>query len=101
MEREQVIKLLDDLGDTPNKIAASLKEKGIKGKPSDNESCPIAIFLIQEGASYDRFCSVGCNRIILYLPGGRGANIMIPTSTPIRAFTMDFDYGKYPELESK
>jgi antitoxin HigA-1 len=50
--KERIIELLAALGETAEEVAASLKDKWIKGKPQSCADCPISKYLVSEGVGY-------------------------------------------------
>jgi hypothetical protein len=89
--KEQAIQLLNDMGTTADEVAAFLKSKGIKGRPCEATSCPVANYMVSQGgdptgAVYDRY--------------NHGADYVVETPAPVFAFIRYFDWGKYPELKA-
>jgi hypothetical protein len=92
--RKQINQSLSELGDDPDKVAASLHKQGIYGAPDDSRNCPIYNFLCEKG-----YCiaSVSGEHIIV---GDKDKEVLyISPSETIESFISSFDSGKYPELE--
>jgi hypothetical protein len=88
MNSQEALQKLNTLGDTADKVAASLETLGIKGNPGWPSSCPIANYLISCG---NDDCNVGT---VSFRVGIEVA--WIPAS--VQDFIHDFDHGKYPQL---
>jgi hypothetical protein len=97
MNNQQAMQLLMDLGDNAEQVASSLKEQGIKGYHSCY-SCPIARFLIKNGAVYGRCAVASLISLSWDLASEAGANSFDPP-VGVRMFITAFDSGAYPELE--
>ena len=102
--KRQTRVLLDDLGDSPDRVAASLDAAGVRGVPRDNRSCAVALYLsAQMGAEAEvRAITVGhCSMLITLVnphnsrPAGR---LLIQLSKPIRQFVAGFDAMAYPTI---
>ena len=103
---EQLLKghiraLLDDLGSTPEDVAASLGRAGVKGNRSDATGCPVAAYLhaVTGADPQVRLLGVTTRRVLINsrrhwwslhprvgLPGG------------VRTFVRRFDLGEFSEL---
>ncbi len=82
----KIKKALRKLGDTPEKIAASLQERGIKGYRGDAKRCPIANYLRSEFGG-DYFCGyVGVGRKSATVGAASTNNIPSAVSDFIRAY---------------
>jgi hypothetical protein len=85
------------LGGTSDSIAATLKEKGIKGKRGSSCNCPIANYLRKQG-----FVGVSVSRWEIDAAVGEwgvdALTVTTHTSNPIHFFINRFDDGNYPEL---
>jgi hypothetical protein len=90
-----ILYLLNQLGETPEKVAQSLKDKGFKGKRKQAHCYPIYQYLTSHGLDL----GVSPSEIALYDTTTKGCDITAPL--PIKQFIYDFDIGKYPELESE
>lgn len=99
MNNEQAIQLLTDLGSDTDQIARSLREQGIKGNMGRCYSCPIAQFLIKNGAQYGACMVSGMIRFASGGPDGEW-NEAFKTPSAIASFIDSFDAGAYPELRS-
>ncbi len=102
--KRQTRALLDDLGDSPDRVAASLSAAGVQGVPRDNRSCAVALYLsAQMGTEAEvRAITVGhCSMLISLVnpqnsrPAGR---LLIQLSKPIRQFVAEFDAMAYPTI---
>lgn len=83
--------LLAELGDTPDQIAASLRERGITGCRGSACDCPLAVYLAAKG-----YPSVLVQAPLITWPEGAiWREIKVHSVT---AFVNDFDFGRYPDL---
>lgn len=86
--------LLEGLGDTPEKIHDTLKEKGCTGEPRDPDCCVVADFLFRSGYKYAGvfYESAGCE-----ITADRES---VPASDfpPLREFLRRFDAYEYEDL---
>lgn len=95
MTSESARLLLESLGDTPEKVAQSLKDRGIRGVRYSLHRCPIARLL--QGNGYPR-AWVGTRGA--HCESGNGDwsfNLPPPVATVRRIF----DAGLLPELEER
>ena len=83
---------LDSLGSTPEKIAATLGKGGYKGEQDRYDTCPIAAFLTKEYPGEE--VSVDKGKVTV-----NGVDVKTPK--PIARFVVAFDKGKYPDLVKK
>lgn len=102
--KRQSRSLLADLGDNPDRVAASLQDAGVQGIPKDNRSCAVALYLAaQMGCEAEvRSVTVGhCSMLMTLVnprtgrPAGR---LLIQLSKPIRQFVAAFDAMEYPDI---
>ena len=102
--KRQTRVLLDDLGDGPGGVAASLAAAGVHGVPRDNRSCALALYLSSQmgGESEVRSIAVGHCSLMLTLvhprngrPAGR---LLVQLPKPIRQFVAAFDAMAYPTI---
>jgi hypothetical protein len=104
----EVHELLGGLGDTPERVAQSLLNKGIKGLRRKGTNCPIANYLKEQGIE---FFGVNWDYVVIqrygrwWAAGGYGwtetiADI-VSNPAPVLDFIRAFDGGEYPELEAK
>jgi hypothetical protein len=102
--KRQTRALLNDLGDSPDRVAASLQAAGVQGVPKDNRSCAVALYLsAQMGSEADvRAITVGhCSMLITLVdphdsrPAGR---LHVQLSKPMRRFVASFDAMQYPKI---
>jgi len=85
---------LKALGNSSSEISKSLSDKNITGSKCESAYCPVANYLISIGYSMPE---VSQETIIVRLKEDHTIN------TPIELidFILEFDDGKYPELERK
>jgi hypothetical protein len=102
--KRQTRTLLLELGDTPDRVAASLEAAGVRGVPKDNRSCAVALYLsAQMGTEAEvRAVTVGhCSMLITLVnpddsrPAGR---LLVQLSKPMRRFVAAFDALEYPMI---
>jgi hypothetical protein len=91
--KKLILNILNQLGETSEEVAQSLKDKGFKGKRKRAHCCPIYQYLTSHGLDV----GVSPNEIVLYDITTKGCDITAPL--PIKQFIYDFDDGKYPNLE--
>lgn len=102
--KRQTRVLLDDLGDSPDRVAASLDAAGVRGVPKDNRSCAVALYLsAQMGSEAEvRAITVGHCSMLITLVNPRNARpagrLLIQLSKPIRQFVAAFDAMAYPTI---
>ncbi len=102
--KRQTKVLLDDLGDSPDRVAASLDAAGVRGVPRDNRSCAVALYLsAQMGSEAEvRSITVGHCSMLITLVNPRNARpagrLLIQLSKPIRRFVAAFDAMAYPTI---
>ena len=99
--RKTLEQVLQELGNTSEEVVAKLRAEGIKGKMSAPGSCPIACYLKRKG---------------FYKPSVTQYDVSVVTDEPdpdllprtyhyvknteaIKMFVIEFDHGRYPELE--
>jgi hypothetical protein len=88
---------LRDMGDTPDKVAAYLKTQHITGTRKMPGSCPIANYF---NYKYGGFCCA--SRYNLYFTDANSdLNTQVVLPPAVSSFVGRFDYGSYPELETK
>jgi hypothetical protein len=81
------------LPETPDGIAAYLRERGIQGQPGSACSCALAVYLISHGMSDPMVCTTGISALV----GGTRQRKSAPR-TAIAQFIRWFDAGDYPAL---
>lgn len=96
MTKEQVIKLLEGLGATPDEVALNLKKQGIRGYPASPNWCPIAQFLNRN--STGRFFVTVDRSTIFIRDSLVHITDYVDTSVAINSFIQKFDEGRYPYL---
>ena len=94
--RDLAARLLSDLGDSPDAVAARLGVLGVVGEPDDAWRCPIAQYLLQQVPDV-RVVTVGDDAAEVYLRSPRPVTVGLPG--PVRAFCVRFDHGDYPGLD--
>jgi hypothetical protein len=88
---------LCDMGDTADKVAAYLKAQHITGQRGLPSSCPIANYF---NYKYGGFCCA--SRYNLYFTDANSLlNTQVDMPPAVSSFVGRFDYGSYPELETK
>lgn len=78
------------LGDTPAKVAATLRAAGIKGHRGSSGCCPVARHLRANGFAWAR---VG-----RHTANVQGQHYGLPGA--VEDFALAFDHGCYPDLEA-
>ncbi len=89
----EVIVALKRLGGTPDAIAQSLREKGIKGMCGSGSECPISRFIRAETGA-DNVCTDGSSVRVSDGPG----SVLSYTNDDINRFVHCFDRHHYPDL---
>jgi hypothetical protein len=97
--RRNVSILLDQLGSTPERVAASLQRAGVQGYPFLGAHCPIARYVhavvgIEPGIGKVK---IGLSRATINAPHWWWP-ISVSLPVPIRLFVLAFDRGQFPEL---
>jgi hypothetical protein len=102
--KRQSTDLLAGLGKSPDRVAASLQEAGVRGVPQSNRSCPVALYLTAVLGSEARIHSVtvGHCSLLIHLvqpsdlrPAGR---LLVQLPKPVRQFVAAFDARRYPVM---
>ncbi len=102
--KKQTRSLLEELGDSPDRVAASLQAAGVRGVPRDNRSCAVALYLSSQLGSEAEIRSVTvghCSMLIsLVKPDDRrpAGTLLVQLSKPIRRFVAAFDARQYPTI---
>jgi hypothetical protein len=100
--RKHAHNLLDQLGRSPDEVAASLHAAGVQGVPRSNSSCAIALYTaaLMKADPRIRSVAVGPCSLVIDLarptdsrPGGR-LSVQLPK--PVRGFVAGFDALHYP-----
>lgn len=92
---ESVTALLVALGDTPHKIAKSLRALGIAGDPGEPDRCPLAAYLKKGDLHVDV-----CDDVICWFDPTTGDSDSIETSKAVQGFIKKFDKGGYRFLRA-
>jgi hypothetical protein len=86
----EIFKLLNDLGDSSQKVADNLRQQGIKGyRFGDGGPCPINQYLINKGVD-------GCNAGVCSMSLPDETEMRMPSG--VIAFVRDFDNIKYYDM---
>jgi hypothetical protein len=86
------------LGNSGKRVAASLNKLGIKGRINNTIHCPIANYLVNKGyGSFEVDSEFIEPRV--WKPNSSIAERLV-VSKPISMFIIQFDKGRYPELDS-
>jgi hypothetical protein len=91
--KERILRLLEELGETQENMAASLQRLGIKGDPWSCIDCPLVIYLKQ----HSELLHLKVRRHGVDHAGGLLVHFLGKRHY-ISLFLADFDHGKYPEL---
>lgn len=94
-------RVLADMGDSSESIAAFLEGQCIKGFKKKSATCAVAVYLDKAlGLEANYSVLVGIRVSVSELVAGWRAykEVSILTPDPVYAFTEDFDNGKYPNL---
>lgn len=93
---EQIEEKLKKLGDSPDVVAESLNNFGIRGKKLSPSSCPIALYL-REFA----FIPEDCNLAALgsYISVWNSIDVKVTCPPAVQTFINRFDVGGFPFLE--
>jgi hypothetical protein len=89
--RDQVVALLDQLGDTRDKVAETLAGLGVTGKPDSSNRCPVANYL-RDRLPDVRDIDVSIEEITIDF------ETYVDVTNPVAEFISDFDQGYYSEL---
>jgi hypothetical protein len=89
--------ILAGLGDSSEKVAESLRGKGIRGERGKADQCPISKLLESEigGAGW---ASVSACAVIVQ---GDSFVSNVQPPEPVAAFVSSFDWGEFPDLEAE
>jgi hypothetical protein len=95
--KEQVLSLLEGLGQTSQEVADSLQKMGIQGYKHHEEMCPISNFLRKQtlGTCVTKEYNI---YMIIYVNGEGAIEFNLMPPTPVREFIRMFDYGAFPAL---
>ncbi len=91
---ERIRPKLKELGSTPNKIAASLAKKKIKGVPGDSDDCALAKWVQKLFPKADGIAVDGNEISVTY----DGEEFSINTSKAFGEFISKFDNDEYPDI---
>ena len=96
IDDDRVNKLLNMLGDSPEKVADTLRKKNIKGRIGSRSSCPIANYLHRYHPG-----RVSVSQLMARFyekSGGTERQMQIYLPDQLRDFVGRFDAGEYPDL---
>lgn len=85
--------VLEQLGNTANEVATSLRRAGVRGRQRHIRLCPVARLLRRHfgrALAGPISCGIG--------GGGDTAAIVVDTPAAVEAFMYAFDDGCYPDL---
>ncbi len=99
MDREQMAKLLEELGATPDEVAASLKGNGFRGVRNAARFLNILVRYAQARIRVDAWSLDMMNRDRLRLTLGNGGTVEAVLPEPVRLFLDAFNRGEYSDLE--
>lgn len=89
-DEHRALRALLSLGDWPEDVALSLRERGVKGVRNNARCCPLSRFLRKEFPGEDVLVSSRLFRV-----GDRGT----PLTATLAAFVFGFDEGRFPFLD--
>jgi hypothetical protein len=92
IKEKDITNKLQELGNTPDAVAASLQEIGIKGIKKKSCHCPIANYI---SALTGKQCAV--NSVVILLVEGFESEPI--NNGAVSGFITNFDQGKYTFLE--
>lgn len=92
-----VFTYLNGLGQTPQDIAESMQKANVKGVPCSKANCPISNYIKKEFVEIDKISS-SRQEISATSHTGYVSFSFLP-SVEISEFIIDFDSGKFPQLE--
>jgi hypothetical protein len=100
--RHDVANLLNQLGSTPDAVAASLERAGVRGDPFLVSRCPIAQYLHAVVGVEPRVgkIKVGLYRAVINRPRW-WRPLIVALPSPVRLFILGFDRGRFPALLSQ
>jgi hypothetical protein len=99
---------LAELGDTPDKIAGTLRAAGVSGYPEDCHHCPVAHWLTRKfdpegGYSFSDWVESSVTggevAVEFFEQGSDSQTVSIPAPEAVSSFVGAFDAGKYPFLD--
>lgn len=98
--RRQTDELLSALGDTPEQVASSLADAGVRGVPSNSRNCAVAVYLGAVVAADDRVRGVKVckSEVLVERAGWWRRSVVVALPTAVRQFIAAFDARSYPQL---
>ncbi len=99
MVQDQMAKLLEELGATPDDVATSLKSHGVQGVRNAARTLNIIVRHVQGKIRVDAWAldMMKPGKLRLTYGDGRTEEAVIPEA--VRLFLDAFNHGRYPELE--
>lgn len=94
---KKLIKILNYLGDTPEKIAKEFEIREIKGQQEDPCYCPIANYLRMIGNCKAVYVKAGSIKVV-FRNNLKSSISLSNNYYHIKNFIYDFDNGEYPYL---
>lgn len=95
MNSKTITQLLSDLGTTPDQVASTLQEQGIKGFVGNPFYCPVAKYLTQKGVHN---CGVAPFTITYDISKWFPFSRKVYVPEVVKDFVIAFDGGSYPTL---
>lgn len=94
---QKLNRLLLDLGDSANTVAAYLEGQGCLGKQGQPNQCPIAVYLQRQTGGHARAGSFTAG---VYDGETEGAKLIAFTMLPpaVTRFIHEYDRNRYPKL---
>jgi hypothetical protein len=96
---QEIFRLLDDLGSSPDTVAGTLARTGVQGHRYGLTDCPIARFTNAVLTADPRAGSVKVGLRRLRVGRALGVPLSVPLPAAVREFIVRFDDGWYPQLE--
>ena len=99
MDKDQMAKLLEELGATADEVADSLKANGVRGVRNAARFLNIIVRHVQGRIRVDARSLDMMKRDRLRLTLGNGGTVEAVLPEPVRLFLDAFNRGEYSELE--
>jgi hypothetical protein len=92
--------LLAGLGDSPEAVAATLRNGGVRGQRRRSNDCPVARYLNAVMGADERVGTLQVGLVWVLIRRGRwwSPALTIPTPRPVRQFILAFDGGRFSAL---
>jgi hypothetical protein len=96
----QVASALAALDNTegPNRVAARLNDRGIRGVLRKPCACPVSVYLAQHGATLGASWVASVGSSVVSVTDGRGYGVSVDLPAPVSQFVGAFDDGRFPFL---